>query len=129
MFSSAAPLAGTPATQFSRGINLSGGEYNPGRRPAVYARDYIYPSSQELDYYTRKGFTVVRLPYCWERLQPSLFGNLDQTELARITSVVHAAAERGMKIILSPHNFGRYIHNGTDTLIGTAGARSGLYRQ
>jgi endoglucanase len=121
MFSSAAPLAGTPATQFSRGINLSGGEYNPGRSPAVYGRNYIYPSSQELDYYAHKGFAVVRLPYRWERLQPKLFGNLDQAELARITSVVNAAAERDMKIILSPHNFGRYGYNGTDTLIGTAG--------
>ena len=63
----------------------------------------------------------MRLPYRWERLQPSLFGNLNQTELARITSVVNAAAERHIQIILSPHNFGRYIHDGTDTLIGTSG--------
>jgi endoglucanase len=120
-FRSGISLAGAPMSLFSRGINISGGEFNPERSPGVYARDYIYPSSQELDYYASKRFTIVRLPYRWERLQPSLFGNLDQTELARITSVVNAAAERGMKIILSPHNFGRYIHNGADALIGTTG--------
>jgi endoglucanase len=52
---------------FSRGINLSGGELNPGRTPAIYGKDYIYPTPEELDYYASKGFTVVRLPYRWER--------------------------------------------------------------
>jgi aryl-phospho-beta-D-glucosidase BglC (GH1 family) len=105
---------------FSRGINLSGGELNPERKPAVYGTDYIYPSLQELDYYASKGFAVVRLPYRWERLQPSLLGNLDGAELGRIKNVVAAAQARKMQVILSPHNYGRYFLDGTAMLIGTA---------
>ncbi len=106
---------------FARGINLSGGELNPARKLAVFGKDYIYPPLSELDYYANKGFAVVRLPYRWERLQPLLFGNLDSAELDRIKSVVAAAQERNMRVILSPHNFGRYFLNGEETLIGTAG--------
>jgi endoglucanase len=106
---------------FSRGINLSGAELNEKLSPAVYGKDYIYPPLQELDYYASKGFSVVRLPYLWERLQPALFGELDEAELGRIKSFVAAAEARDIRIILSPHNFGRYLLNGDETLIGTAG--------
>jgi endoglucanase len=127
LFNSASVVSGTPETvvlnrvDFSRGIALSGGEYNANRSSAVYGRDYIYPSPQELDYYAQKGFAVVRLPYRWERLQPVLFGSLDRAELRRISWVVWDAAVRHMQIILSPHNFGRRFHEGKQTLIGTDG--------
>jgi len=104
---------------FARGINLSGAELNPERQSAVYGKDYIYPTPEELDYYASKGFAVVRLPYRWERLQPSLLGSLDDAELGRIKNVVTAAQARNMRVILSPHNGGRYFLRGTETLIGT----------
>ena len=118
-FPSTVPAENT--AYFSRGINLSGAELNEKRTRAVYGKDYIYPPLQELDYYASKGFSVVRLPYLWERLQPSLFGQLDETELDRIKSFVAAAQARDMQVILSPHNFGRYFLNGDETLIGTVG--------
>ncbi len=120
-------VSGTSATaaldrlEFSRGINLSGGEYNAKRNPAVYGHDYIYPSPEELDYYAQKGFAVVRLPYRWERLQHVLFGDLDRAEVGRLKQVVSAAADRHMQVILSPHNFGRYLYEGKEILIGTNG--------
>lgn len=43
----------------------------------MYGKDFTYPTSQELDYYASKGFSVVQLPYCWQRLQRVLFGKLD----------------------------------------------------
>lgn len=116
-----AALSSESQSSFARGINLSSGELNPERKPAVYGKDYVYPSFHELDYYASKGFTVVRLPYRWERLQPSLFGNLDDAELGRIKRFVAAAQARNMQVILSPHNFGRYFLDGIETLIGTAG--------
>ena len=105
----------------ARGINLSSGELKPERKKAIYGKDYVYPPPQELDYYACKGFAVVRLPYRWERLQPALFGKLDPVELERIENFVDAARARGMRVILSPHNFGRYFLDGNETLIGTAG--------
>jgi endoglucanase len=116
----AAPAVAEDPLYFARGMNLSSGELNPDHKPAIYAKDYIYPPPQELDYYAGKGFTVVRLPYRWERLQPSLFGELDGAELGRIKTFVAAAQARGMKVIVSPHNFGRYFLHGNETLIGTA---------
>ena len=119
-FVSALPASASGQWSFARGINLAGGEFNCGRKPAIFGKDYVYPSSQELDYYSRKGFEVVRLPYCWERLQPSLFGQLDRDELGRIKSFLAAAHARNIRVILSPHNYGRYFLNGNNALIGTA---------
>ena len=117
-------VSGEPVLSFSqelflRGINLSGAELNEDRNRAVYGRDYVYPPAHELDYYASKGFAVVRLPYRWERLQPSLFGELDGVELGRIKGFVGAARARNMRVILSPHNYGRYYIDGKATLIGT----------
>jgi len=107
---------------FARGINLSGAELNyTGRRPDRYGTDYVYPPVQELDYYAGKGFSVVRLPYRWERLQHSLFGELDQTELGRLKALIDAARARGMRVIPEPHNFGRYVLDDREILIGTGG--------
>jgi endoglucanase len=105
---------------FSRGMSLAGAEFNPERNPATYGTDYIYPPLRDLDYFAGKGFAVVRLPYRWERLQPSLFQKLDEAELGRIKKFVAAAHDRKMRVILSPHNFGRYLIDGEDKLIGSA---------
>jgi endoglucanase len=114
-------LASSPTgPYFKRGIGISGAELNPDHNPAVYGKDYVYPSVRELNYYANKGFTVLRLPYRWERLQPSLFGNLDPVELDRIKNTLASAKARNMQVILSPHNYGRYFRDGTETLIGTA---------
>ncbi len=112
-------VSGLSGTLFARGINLASAEFNDERSPGIYGKDYIYPSPDDLDYYARKGFTVVRLPYRWERLQHALFARLDESELDRINTVVTAAHARNMRVILSPHNFGRYRLNGKATLIGT----------
>jgi len=112
---------------FPRGINLSGAELNATRTPARYGVDYIYPPTQELDYYAGKGFEVVRLPFRWERVQPSLFGELHEAELARIRNFIVAARAHRMRVILSPHNFGRYVINGRETLIGTPDVPIGAF--
>jgi endoglucanase len=110
-------------TIFARGINLSGAELNSERTfSAVYGKEYIYPPQQELDYYASRGFVVVRLLYRWERLQHSLFGELDSSELGRIKNFVAAAQARNMRVIITPCNWGRYRFDvgGTEMLIGTA---------
>lgn len=88
------------------GVNLAGAEFGTGR--GVYGTDYIYPSASELDYYQDKGVTLIRLPFTWERMQPTLGGELDQAELGRMTDFLDAAAQRGMQVVIDLHNFGRY---------------------
>jgi endoglucanase len=119
--SPADPIQGWTNTVFARGINLSGAEFNDERSPGTYGRDYIYPPPEDLDYYASRGFALVRLPYRWERLQHALFGNLDSVELGRINNFLATARARNMRVILSPHNFGRYRIDGNATRIGTAG--------
>jgi len=117
----AKPVFSWSNTIFARGINLPSASFNDEHTPGVYGRDYIYPSAKDLDYYARKGFAVVRLPYLWERIQHSLFEPLDVAELDRIKKITAAARALKMQVILSPHNFGRYHKDGRPTLIGTEG--------
>jgi aryl-phospho-beta-D-glucosidase BglC (GH1 family) len=88
------------------GVNLSGAEF--GNVGGSYGTAYIYPNAAELDYYQSKGMELIRLPFLWERMQPSLNGALSSAELARMNTFLDAADARGMKVILDVQNFGRY---------------------
>ncbi len=89
-----------------RGINLSGAEF--GEPPGTAGKDYVYPSNETIDYFASKGFTSVRLPFLWERLQPRLGAELDPAELARLVEAVGRLRERGLRVVLDPHNYARY---------------------
>lgn len=89
-----------------RGINISGAEF--GSVGGKVDKDYTWPSTNTLDYFSGKGFNTVRLPFKWERLQPKLMGELDEAELSRLMETVELIRARGMTTILDPHNFARY---------------------
>lgn len=97
-----------------RGINLSGAEF--GEPGGVVGTDYVYPSDPTIDYFAKKGFTSVRLPFLWERLQPSLRGELDAEELSRLKESVSRLKAAGLRVVLDPHNYARYH----DAVIGSA---------
>jgi endoglucanase len=89
------------------GLNIAGGEFgHPGGR---YGFDYIYPSQTELAFVAAHGFSVIRLPFQWERLQPHIDGLLDGEELRRLQDVVLQAKADGLSVILDPHNYARYF--------------------
>lgn len=117
------PAQGTQApphpAYFERGINLAGAEFGADKLPGLHATDYTYPPPESLDYYAGKGFSVVRLPFLWERVQPQLFGDLNREEIARIRRVLDDASGRGLKVILTPHNYGRYTIEGKPAAIGS----------
>jgi endoglucanase len=112
---------------FVRGINLAGGEFNPDRLPGQYGKDYRYPSEAQLEYYSKNGFDVVRLPFLWERLQPRMFGALDDEEVRRVLSVIEKARQHGMRVILDPHNYARYRVDGKAHVIGSAAVPVGAF--
>ena len=93
------PSAPVNSQGFLRGVNLAGAEFTSEKIPGAYGVDYTYPTTAELDYYNSKGLKLIRLPFLWERVQPALWGDLNQTELARIDAVVAAAKARNMQII------------------------------
>jgi endoglucanase len=50
------------------------------------------------------GVAVVRLPISWERIQPTLGGELDQAEVARLTTEISRARAAGIDVIIDLHN-------------------------
>jgi endoglucanase len=106
---------------FLMGVNIAGGEF--GQVGGAYGSNYIYPSRSEIDYYAGKGLEVIRVPFRWERLQTSLNGPLDATELARIDDVVNYAASKGLKVVLDAHNYGA----GFGSLIGSGATTNAAF--
>jgi endoglucanase len=101
------------------GINLSGAEFGSETPRGQFGKDYIYPTAEDLNYYNAKGFRLVRLPFLWERLQPTLFGALDEAELGRLDRLIGLAVQRGMAVVIGPHNFARYRVDKDPVLIGS----------
>jgi len=102
------------------GTNLSGGEFSFGASTA----NWRYPRTQELDYLASKGFKLIRLPFLWERVQPTLNGPLDIESLSHLKNIVWAARTRGIWVLLDLHNYNRRRtvnanNTITDAVIGT----------
>ena len=106
------------AQTFQYGVNLAGAEFGTNL-PGVFNTDYTYPNTDELDYYKLKGLVLVRLPFSWERIQPTLNGTLDAAELNRLKTFVQNAAARNIDVLLDLHNYCRYSINGTEQIIGS----------
>lgn len=87
------------------GINLSGAEFGSGKH---YGVDYHYPDFNEIKFYVDRGVGLIRLPFTWERMQPTLGGGLDQTELGRLKTFLADAEAAGVDVIVDLHNYGRY---------------------
>jgi endoglucanase len=94
--SKAAPVAG---------INLAGADF--GKIPGLHGREYLYPTRQNVDYYRALGFSLVRLPFKWERLQPRLMQPFAPQDQAPLFKIVQHATALGMQVILDPHNYAK----------------------
>lgn len=88
------------------GVNLSGAEYNGAKAGARVDIDYVYPTPFEMDYFSAKGFKVIRVPFDIERLQPQRGGPLDPNEFGFLDRVVKYAASKHLSVILDPYAFG-----------------------
>lgn len=111
---------GTDATHAEplpwRGISLSSAEWGEKLPfPGVYGKDYVYPSVESTAYYQARGMNLMRIAFRWERLQPTLGGELDPTELARLRTFVDGTTARGLHVLLDPHNYAAY----QDVPVGT----------
>ena len=103
-----------------RSFNASSAEeYTDGfskSNPGVYGKDYWYTGEvvdpemgmNTFDYMASRGYTHVRVPFRWERIQPNLSKALNSTELTRLKSSINAAGRAGLKVILDVHNYAGY---------------------
>lgn len=116
----AAAAAGVPA--YSRGVNMSGGEFAPTNTtlPGTYGTDYGYDSAAAFTAVAARGNKLARLPIRWERIQPTRNAALASAELTRVLGVVSDIAAAGMKAVPEIHNFGRFIvSGGAELVLGT----------
>lgn len=105
-----------------RGVNLSGAEFteDAAHLPGTVDTDYMYPSAGIYAAMAGKGHRAIRLPFRWERIQPTRGAALNSAELTRLVGAVNAAGAVGLKVLLDCHNYGRYINstaNGGATLV------------
>jgi endoglucanase len=107
VFSMNSAIAG-PAGMIMQGVNISGAEWGESNIPGTVGVHYIYPTTAELDYFKAKGMNIVRVPFLWERMQPTASGPLDPNEAGRMDAVVSGATARGLYIVLDCHNYGAY---------------------
>ena len=102
------------------GVNLAGADFGATQDggdnlPGIFETHYIYPNQDEVDYFASKRINIVRLPFRWERLQKSLNDDFDSDEFNRLKSFVDTTTEKGVFVLLDPHNYARF-HG---TVIGT----------
>ncbi|ODR97592.1 hypothetical protein AUC69_10770 [Methyloceanibacter superfactus] len=121
-FGDAATATPAQAPTMLRGANVSGGDF--GKVPGTYGTDYIYPSKAEVDYYADRGFTALRVPIRWERVQHGLYGELDSLgdgtgDFDRIKQVVEWITDRGMTAVLDLHEYGGRTVDGTAVKVGS----------
>jgi len=114
------PLAQAPVYEahpstadYRRGINLSGAErweegINSNSKLGTYGVDYWYASQESMDYLASRGTKIIRLPFRWERIQPTLGEALRSSELTRLKACVDRAANAGLKVVLDLHNYAEY---------------------
>jgi Cellulase (glycosyl hydrolase family 5)/Chitobiase/beta-hexosaminidase C-terminal domain len=88
------------------GLALSGLEFGSAV-PGTQGQDYFQPTAQ--NFVDIKGVkeNLVRLPFQWERMQPTLNGPLDPVYKSYIDTAIANAAANGVSVILDAHNFGR----------------------
>lgn len=91
-----------------KGVNLAGAEFNAKKSAGLINKDYVYPSNGDLDYVKKIGGNIIRLPFLWQRIQPTLLKELDPAELRALRNTVSQANSRGLCVILDVHNYAAY---------------------
>ena len=100
------------------GVNIAGLEFSSSKLPGTLNSSYCCVSPPEMSYYKSRGAKTIRLPFLWERLQPTLGGSFSQSYLALIDAAVSQAQNLGMSIVLDAHQYGRRRQNGQLYIIG-----------
>ncbi len=105
-----------------RGVNLSGADFGsalPGRE----GYDYVFPDTDDVDYYVSRGMNTFRIGFRWERLQRMPFRPFDTVYFARLDALVRHATSRGAHVVLNPQNFARYYGR----IVGSATAPNPIF--
>ena len=80
------------------GVNLSGAEFG-NVYPGVDGTHYGYPTEKDLDYFKAKGLYLVRFPFRWERIQPTMQSLVMHDALLTISVTYGKNWQRSLKTI------------------------------
>jgi endoglucanase len=84
-----------------RGINVAGAEFTS-------AGTMLFDTAASYRFLAGRGHTLVRIPFLWESIQPTLSAPLDGAQLAALKGAVKNAEAAGLAVILDVHNYGAY---------------------
>ena len=93
---------------YFRGVNVSQAEWGDPLNESYGVGNYTYATAPTFNYFTARGLPFVRLLVKWERLQPTLLGDLDPTQLGYLQQNVADAKAAGAVVSIVPHNEARY---------------------
>lgn len=88
------------------GVNIGEGAF--GGDGTRYGYDYKYPSNAEILEAKTNGFDLVRVPFKWERVQPTVYGGIDSFHLTELKRISDYAKSIDVKVLLDLHNYARY---------------------
>jgi hypothetical protein len=96
-----------------RGTNMAGADFSDyGPNGALYAgtigQQYYYPQAADWAAFASRGVTLIRLPFRWERIQPTLLQPLNTTELTALKQALTSAHANGIRVLIDLHNYARY---------------------
>ena len=106
-------------------LHLNGPEYGAAMNertssfsnanPGEHGTDYRYDGLESMEFLASRGWRRIKVPIRWERIQPTINGTLDPTELERLRTFVEHCASAGLDVNLDIHNYGLYYRdiNGT----------------
>jgi endoglucanase len=83
------------------GVNLAGAEFE------AISGKWHWPSTDNMRYYLTKRFNVFRIPFRWDRLQPTLNGPLLESAIEGLDVLVAMASHAGAVVIFDAHDYGR----------------------
>lgn len=120
------PTSGSSINSASCISNKSAIDIGKVRGAAISGLEFsteLLPLQGDFTWLAAKGFTHVRIPYLWNRVQPTLGSALTTsvTSFANLVQCVTWARASGLKIILDMHNYGKrpIAATGTSYYFGT----------
>lgn len=98
------------------GVNLAGLEFgtnenfNSSNRGGLGVNYFAEPA-ESIAFLADQGVKMIRLPVRWERIQPVLYGPLDEPYSNEVSALLKACESYGIDVILDLHNYGKYFES------------------
>lgn len=112
---SPAEILEMPGRSSRHGVNLAGLEFSTQRegfsnaQPGISGQDFFDEPEASFAFLADRGIDLVRIPFRWERLQPTLGDDFAEQYAATIDQMLDFASEHGIDVVLGLHNYGVYI--------------------